>query len=718
MPKPLRHIPYLVLCLVPLLLSGCLFGSGGGKEGMLQPASSGQAIPYIVDLKLAESSRKPDGAAPASTNAEKDGQPSGTRTNDPDGLLSELRDNSQLIWLQNDLPDSKVALERRVLEDMETAKKILRSNGYYDGTVSRRIDWNSKPVSITIRLRPRQQYVIGSTRLLYSGAQPVSGTPPTEEDIARHGKNFMLNAPDDLTSFGLPKGIPAKADTVLTAVDQVLKTMHNEGYPFARMGESHYIIDRSTSTLDAEVTIETGPLLRMGFVTVKETDSGTSSVGTAYLNRLTTWTRGQYWNESLLTSYRTALQETGLFSAIVMKPELPDITEKGTPETNSASGSLSGQEQTQQGATASAGNGMKSFSPEKGSLSSEKTGSFSENVFHDRIVPVSLDVRDAPPRTVSGGMQYSTDTGFGVRGSWEHRNLLGNGEQLRISAPIAQTEQRLSATFRKPAFGGKNRTLVGEAELINEETDAYDQTAAYAAGGIERRFSGDWRNWWGSARLSVEGGRLDDNIQGKQSYLLLGLPLGLRRDTTDDLLNPTRGTRLTLAVTPYTGTYTGQLQTLRTRVDASGYWSPFSGNRLVLAGRMAAGSLIGESVSDIPASLRFYTGGGGSVRGYKYQSLGPKDREGDPVGGLSFNDISLEARFKITEQFGIVPFIDGGMVYDQTLPEWGRDLAWGAGIGFRYYTLIGPIRLDIATPLQDRDDNKAFQIYLSIGQAF
>ena len=260
--------------------------------------------------------------------------------------------------------------------------------------------------------------------------------------------------------------------------------------------------------------------------------------------------------------------------------------------------------------------------------------------------------------------------------------------------------------------------MVGEAELINEETDAYDQTAAYAAGGIERRFSGDWRNWWGSARLSAEGGRLDDNIQGEQSYLLLGLPLGLRRDTTDDLLNPTRGTRLTIAVTPYTGTYAGQLQTLRTRVDASGYWSPFSGNRLVLAGRMAAGSLIGESVSDIPASLRFYTGGGGSVRGYKYQSLGPKDRDGDPVGGLSFNDISLEARLKVTEQFGIVPFIDGGMVYDQTLPDWGRDLAWGAGIGFRYYTLIGPIRLDIATPLQDRDDNKAFQIYLSIGQAF
>ena len=110
--------------------------------------------------------------------------------------------------------------------------------------------------------------------------------------------------------------------------------------------------------------------------------------------------------------------------------------------------------------------------------------------------------------------------------------------------------------------------------------------------------------------------------------------------------------------------------------------------------------------------------GGGSVRGYKYQSLGPHDRNGDPLGGLSFTDVSLEARFRITESFGIVPFVDGGMVYETTMPDWGRDLSWGVGLGFRYYTLIGPIRLDIATPLQDRDNNKAFQIYLSIGQAF
>ena len=708
--RPFLHAVRLTLLFVPLLLSGCLFGSGGGEGLALKSTNSGQSIPYSVDFKLAETNRKRNGEA--TSDREKTGE---GISGDQNGLLSELRANSQLVWLHGDPPDSRVGLERRLLEDMETAGKILRSNGYYDGTVSRRIDWDASPVAITIRLRPGQQYVIGSTRLRYSGASPFSAPPPSEEEIAVQGKNFMLDAPEDLSSFGLTGGTPARAETVLAAVDRVPATMHNQGYPLARTGETHYVIDRSTCTLDAEIVIETGPLLRMGDVRTKETGQEAPSVNDTYLNRLATWTQGQYWSDALLTSYRTALQETGLFSSITLKPDLSASDGRASPERiavveaklEHSSGEQARTVSSEKTPTSKGLNASTSSVPE---ILPEST--------HGSTVPVSLTVRDAPPRTVSGGMQYSTDTGFGVRGSWENRNLFGGGEQLRLSAPIAQDAQRLSATFRKPAFGRRDQALVGEAELLNEETDAYHQTAAYVAGGLERRFSGDWRNWWASARLSLEGGSLDDNIHGKQDYLLFGVPLGLKRDTTNDLFNPTRGTRFSLSLTPYTGTYNGPLTTIRTRVDVSGYWTPFSGDRLVLAARAAAGSLTGEKVADIPASLRFYAGGGGSVRGYKYQSLGPKDRDGDPIGGLSFNDVSLEARFRITESFGIVPFVDGGMVYDSSMPDWGRDMAWGVGLGFRYYTLIGPIRLDIATPLQDRDDNKAFQIYLSIGQAF
>ena len=504
----------------------------------------------------------------------------------------------------------------------------------------------------------------------------------------------MEKAPDTLETFGLAKGAPAEAQAVLNAVAAVPAAMRKAGYPLAEQGKARYVVDRSTHTLDVEVRIKTGPLLRMGQVLVQEHgmapavsgDSDTPPVRADYLNKLSPWVEGQYWNDDLLKAYRSTLQETGLFSSIDMKPARLSPQQAETAGYAATSDTPSAQ-------------------PLPVWMSTDGT------------TPVDLTVRDAPPRTVSGGMHYSTDTGFGVRGAWESRNLFGGGEQLRITAPIAQTSQSLNATFRKPAFGIRDQALVGEAWAINEETDAYDQKALSVAGGLERRFRKDWSHWWASARLSLEAGSLRDNARGRRTYSLVGVPLAVRHDTTNDLLNPTSGTRLSLEVTPYTGTFNGPLTTVRTRVDASAYWSP-GWDRLVFAGRAAAGSLTGESVHNIPASLRFYTGGGGSVRGYKYQSLGPHDADGDPVGGLSFTDVGLEARFRITESFGLVPFVDGGMVYESSMPDWGKKLAWGVGLGFRYYTLIGPIRLDIATPLQDRDDNKAFQIYLSIGQAF
>ena len=612
-------------------------------------------------------------------------------------LVSELRQNSQLVWLSSDLPDSRVALERRMLEDVETARKILQSHGYYDGSVTHQADWGKTPPLMTITLIPRERYVVGETRLRYERPHPMVNIAEASVDRHTRGTDFMQHAPDTLAPFGLARGVPAEAQAVLGAVDAVTAAMHKAGYPLAELGKPHYIIDRSTHTLDADVTIRTGPLMRMGQVLVDEErlpasgeDDAPLPVSPVYLNMLSPWIEGQYWNDDLLRDYRSTLQETGLFTAISMKPA------RLSPEQARTAG-LPGS------GVSSGASGRASGAPIW--------------VSSDGTTPISLDVRDAPPRTVSGGMHYSTDTGFGVRGAWENRNLLGGGELLRLTAPIAEKSQSLNASFRKPAFGIRDQALVAEAWAVNEKTDAYDQKALSVAGGLERRFRKDWRSWWASARVSLEAGSLRDSTWGRRNYTLVGFPMSVRRDTTNDLLNPTEGTRVSLEVTPYTGTYRGALTTVRTRLDASAYWSP-GWERLVLAGRAAAGSLTGENLLDIPASLRFYTGGGGSVRGYKYQSLGPHDRNDDPIGGLSFTDVSLEARIRLTESFGIVPFLDGGMVYDSSLPDFGKRLAWGAGLGFRYFTLIGPIRLDIATPLQDRDSNKAFQIYLSIGQAF
>ncbi len=681
-----------------LMLSGCLFGSGAKPEPAFttnaETRRPGKQIRYAVQFRS-----KPENGS----------------------LVSELRENSQLVWLKDDLPDSRVGLERRLLEDVETAKKILHSHGYYDGRVRHSVDWEASPPLVSILFVPGELYLIGTTSLRYERPPSAGRAASPEGSEAVRGVDFMEKAPDTLEPFGLKKGLAAEAQTVLNAVAAVPKAMHKAGYPLAEQGKARYVIDRSTHTLDAEVVIKTGPLLRMGPVLVREENvrpadqpdaPGTPPISESYLNMLSPWVEGQYWNDDLLKDYRSTLQETGLFTSIAMKPA------RLSPAQAEAAGWTSVRPEAGAASAGPSETGTRSPEPGGGKPEGAKAESAAPLwVSTDGTTPISLTVRDAPPRTVSGGLHFSTDTGFGVRGAWENRNLFGGGEQLRITAPVSEKSQSLNASFRKPAFGIRDQSLVGEAWAINETTDAYDQKALSAAGGLERRFRKDWRNWWASARVSLEAGSLRDNERGRRAYSLVGFPVSVRRDTTNDLLNPTSGTRLNLEVTPYTGTFNGPLTTVRTRVDASGYWSP-GWDRLVLAGRVAAGSLSGESVYNIPASLRFYTGGGGSVRGYKYQSLGPHDKKGDPVGGLSFTDVSLEARFRLTESFGIVPFVDGGMVYESSLPDWGRNLSWGVGLGFRYYTLIGPIRLDIATPLQDRDNNKAFQIYLSIGQAF
>ncbi len=154
------------------------------------------------------------------------------------------------------------------------------------------------------------------------------------------------------------------------------------------------------------------------------------------------------------------------------------------------------------------------------------------------------------------------------------------------------------------------------------------------------------------------------------------------------------------------------------RATGTGYWDAFDDTRLVVAGRVSLGSIIGADVDDVPANGRFYAGGGGSVRGYAYQSIGPRDPNYEPTGGLSLIETSIEARYKVTETIGIVPFIDAGGVFEESWFDFGEDVLVGAGIGLRYYSPIGPIRLDVAVPLDKRSDDDVVQFYVSIGQAF
>ncbi|RZM08923.1 MAG: hypothetical protein EOP67_70935, partial [Sphingomonas sp.] len=200
----------------------------------------------------------------------------------------------------------------------------------------------------------------------------------------------------------------------------------------------------------------------------------------------------------------------------------------------------------------------------------------------------------------------------------------------------------------------------------------------------------------------------------RRTYGIAALPGQIQWDASDDLLNPTHGYRVRLTVSPETAVSGGIKPYVRTMVEGTFYYP--ATQSLVIAGRARAGSIQGIARDDLAPSRRYYGGGGGSVRGYGYQRLGPFDPNGDPVGGRSLNEFSIEARYRFGN-YGIVPFVDAGNSYASSFPN-GSDLRFGAGIGGRFYTNFGPMRIDVATPLNRRPGDGRIALYISIGQAY
>jgi translocation and assembly module TamA len=355
----------------------------------------------------------------------------------------------------------------------------------------------------------------------------------------------------------------------------------------------------------------------------------------------------------------------------------------------------------------------------------------------DGTEQVDLLVRQTkgPFRSLTGGAGFGTGEGVKLEGSFTHRNLFPP-ERALIATAVAGTQQRgASATFRRSNAGKRDRTVSLTAAANYVTYDAFNAYTGTIAGRIAYDSTPIWQKTFTYAfgfeltGTNEEGYDFDLGKRDRKTYGIFALPAQAVFDRSDDLLNPTKGFRLKLNLSPETSVQGSARPYARTMVEATGYF-PF-GKSLVIAGRARAGSIFGIDRNDLPPSRRYYGGGGGSVRGYGFQRLGPlepvsvltPDEDGNidladlrPVGGRSLNEFSLEARYRFGD-FGIVPFVDAGNAYEGTFPD-ASDLRWGAGIGGRFYTNFGPMRVDVATPLNPRPGDSKIALYLSIGQAF
>ncbi|MBC7355847.1 MAG: BamA/TamA family outer membrane protein [Desulfomicrobiaceae bacterium] len=327
-------------------------------------------------------------------------------------------------------------------------------------------------------------------------------------------------------------------------------------------------------------------------------------------------------------------------------------------------------------------------------------------------LPMRIRGQLAPPRTVRAGLWYFTDGGPGVEGGWEHRNFLGAGERFTTDLTLSQDRSQWETQLVFPDAVGVDRRLVLSGKALDETTKAY-RTRSITVGGL--------LNMDLDSRLGVEGGlryrlsRVDGTT--RETHNLLSTPMQVSFSNVTDLLDPRQGVRLTFQVEPFTSLQDASRSFLLTSVSGRAYLP--LGPRLTLALRGRSAAITGVGRDRVPQDVRLYAGGPQSIRGFAYQSAGPLDADDAPEGGLTAVDGSAELRWWVTDTWGIAAFVDGGGAFAQHTPNRLGDLFWGAGLGLRYATPIGPLLLDAAVPVAGRRDSDApFQIYISFGQAF
>ncbi len=376
-------------------------------------------------------------------------------------------------------------------------------------------------------------------------------------------------------------------------------------------------------------------------------------------------------------------------------------------------------------------------------------------------VPIHLWLTERKQRSIGAGIGYDTDVKTKLTGTWQHRNLWGQGEQLTTELSISSINKSLGANLVLPFFGGHPQRLTLDALIEEEETDAYflrrglasailqrDVTQRLSArAGVKLTFSRveeaditeDDMEEAGMSEVDMSEAEMtesDDSTEDDTAdvennrvmvgdFALLSFPLSIDYNARNDALNPTKGWSVGLHVEPFIDLYKTSTRFYKTTFAATGYHTLDDvALKPTLALRLATGFLDGAERGDIPRDELFYVGGGGSVRGYRYQSIGELDKTGAPAGGLSFGETSIELRTKITPSIGLTFFADGGYAYEGRSPSNGEDFLWGAGIGLRFHTSFAPFRVDLATPLNARKDAKGksqddrVNLYIGIGQAF
>ncbi len=577
-----------------------------------------------------------------------------------DEFLDRFEALSTIEDLDDDDNAARLAAQARA--DEALLDRLLRVYGYYDAQVFRSVGaiepGEAEPSEGAAGGRPTVRFdIIPGTQYRF-GAIDLG-------NLAAAGPDY----PALRGAFEIVTGDPLLADKIVEERYDLDEALGESGYPFAAITEPELLVDHARQEGDLTMPVAPGGKYNFGTVTsnMPEFLSG------EHLADIARFEPGDLYQRSLELDLRRAILATGLVSTVTLTPVEVAASAGGEPGT----------------------------------------------------VDVAVAMTPAKLRTLAGAIGYGTGEGFKLEGSWEHRNLFPPEGMLRVRGIAGTKEQLFGVTFRKNNFGGRDKILTVDAFASTIDYDAYDARTVSLVGTYERVSTLLFQKPFSySAGLELVATRererdADGNLGPPQTFFIAALPGYAQIDTSDDLLDPTRGFRVSLRASPEVSRSQGvESFYLRGQLDASYYLS--ASDSVVVAARTRVASIPGAPLAAIAPSRRLYAGGGGSVRGYAYKGIGPRNSEGDPSGGRSLIEFSAEARIRtgmLGGALGIVPFIDAGTVGEGPTPSFD-EIKFGAGIGVRYYTSFGPLRLDFAVPLNPGPGDPDVGVYVALGHAF
>ncbi|MEP7356560.1 MAG: BamA/TamA family outer membrane protein [Anaerolineales bacterium] len=569
-------------------------------------------------------------------------------------LDATLNASSQLVTLRKAGPVPPFALATRAREDIPRLQTALDSFGYYQNRVAVSID----------ELSPDDPQLSVRLDAVPAGRAVTVKVTLVPGPLYHIGKVTLEGAvPErDRAALGLKSGDPAVAAVVLDGRARLLSALQEDGYALAKVDEPDATADDQAHTIDVTYKAQAGDQVKIGKIVV----GGLKDVNESFARRALIVHTGDRYRTSRIESSRQTLAGLGVFSGVSVRAE--------------------------------------------------------DHLSPDGSIALIFDMQERPHHAVTFAGTYSTDLGITLSATWSHRNLFGNAEQLNLTAAgtglgSASTGlgYNLTAQYLQPYFLAPEQVLEFDISGIKQQLDAYDQTAETIAAFVRRRFSPLWS---GSAGLSLTHEQV---VQEGSNALhqLVSTPVTVSYDSTgsaDGLRDPVAGLRAALAVTP-TRAFGGSDSTfLLTQVTASSYFDLAGDGRSVVAVRGLAATILGASNLGLPPDQRLYAGGSATVRGYAYQSLGPQFPNRKPVGAKSVDAATVEFRQRVGEDWGAAAFLDAGQASTDA-PFTGKVYA-GAGVGARYYTSIGAVRVDVAVPLVKLPGADGFQLYIGLGQAF